>query len=132
MARYDMLNKLCACKRNIALQGEIIGPKINGNRHSKNDIEFYLFNVYDLDRKCYVDWDEVELVAKEFGLQTVRVVYRGVFKTDWTLPKLLKLADEQVYEGGSKAEGLVLKTNGGDSRLSVKIISNKFLMKHGL
>ncbi len=60
------------------------------------------------------------------------VIYRGPWKPDWTCAKLLAMADAQTYEGGAKAEGLVLKTDGLGLRVSVKIISNRFLLQHGL
>ena len=40
--------------RNIALQGEIMGEGIQGNNEGLKGQDFYLYNIWDIDTKCYV------------------------------------------------------------------------------
>ncbi len=130
--RYGLLEKLLTFGRNIALQGEIIGPKINANRHHVEANEFYLFNVYDIERMRYVEYEEMLEIAAIMGVKTIPLVYKGPMKAEWNREELLKLAAAQRYAYGGMAEGLVLKTDDKEPRTSVKIISNQYLMKHDL
>lgn len=131
--KYDIERKLQEYGKELALQGEIIGPKQNGNRHRVKEVDFFLFNVYDIQNRCYMDHDKVVELATIFGLKTVPCIYRGLMKPEWDVKSLLALADKQVYESGAKAEGLVLKTASGNApRYSCKIISNSFLLKYNL
>jgi hypothetical protein len=41
-------------KMNIALQGEIVGPGINGNKENMANHDFFLFNIYDINKHCYL------------------------------------------------------------------------------
>ena len=133
--RYGLQDSLPKLGRNIALQGEIIGPKINGNRHKVSSIEYYVFNVYDIDSNSYLSYDEVLKITTQLGLKTVSLVYKGLMKPEWLSVKaLLQLADEQKYDGGHCAEGVVLKTDDGigHPRTSCKVISNAYLLKYKL
>lgn len=132
---YDLERKMKAYNRNIAIQGEIIGPKINGNKHGLNSNEYYVFNIYDLDKHSYVDYDEFARITADLGLKTVKLVYRGTMKDEWlSTSALLKLAAEQRYDTGRMCEGIVVKsdTGSGHERTSFKVISNGYLLKYGL
>ena len=133
--RYDLEEKMKKMCRNLAIQGEIIGPKINGNRHKVTENEFYVFNIYDVDAQQYLTWDEIKAIANELRLKTVTCVYQGPMKEEWLDSKnLLQLADEQTYSKGVVAEGIVLKTDSRTypSRFSCKAISNKYIIKYDL
>lgn len=133
--RYNLAEKMKKLGRNLAIQGEIIGPKINGNRHKVTANEFYVFNIYDVDAQQYLTWDEIKAITTELGLKTVTCVYQGVMKDEWlNSNKLLKLAEEQTYDGGVMAEGIVLKTDSRTYpfRFSCKAISNKYILKYDL
>ena len=133
--RYDLEKKMISLGKNIAIQGEIIGPKINGNHHKVNDIEFYVFNIFDIDLHSYMSYDEILKITGELGLKTIKVVYTGPMKDEWLSSKaLLTLANEQLYETGTICEGIVIKSDMGFgyNRISFKAISNKYLLKHKL
>ena len=136
--RYDLERKMLGLNRNLALQGEIIGPKINGNRHKVDSIEFYVFNLWDVDKNCYVSFDEMMDVVNVLGLKSVPVVFRGILKDEeLTVSNLLKMASEQKYTNGKSpqiAEGIVIKTDYGREvpRASIKVISNEYLRKYDL
>ena len=63
--RYNLEAKLLELKRNVAIQGEIIGQrkdgryKINSNRHHLLDFEFHVFNIFDIDKRYYMNWSEL-------------------------------------------------------------------------
>lgn len=119
--------------RNLAIQGETIGPKINANRHKVNEVDFYVFNIFDIDLQSYLSWDEVLKFSDILGLKTVKVIYRGLMKPEWLeLKNLLILASEQKYDTGVMAEGIVCKSDGPYPRTSFKVISNTYLLKYNL
>ena len=75
----DVQRKMTELGRNIAIQCETIGRKINGNRHGVDKISSYVFNIYDINESRYLDWDEVEKICEELDLVTVPVVFTGTF-----------------------------------------------------
>ena len=121
-------NKSCQAK-SIAIQGEIVGPKINGNRQKLLALEYFVFNVYDIAERRYWSWPEVKKLCAALGLKTVPELYRGPFHH--TQAQLLDMAD-QVQFNGQQAEGLVVKTDTFEPRCSFKVVSNKYLLKHDL
>jgi RNA ligase (TIGR02306 family) len=145
--RYNLENSMKqltqpqARKLNIAIQGEIIGQrkdgryKINSNRHKLSDMDFYVFNIFDIDKQYYMKWEEVCEITTILGLKTVPVIYSGIMKEEWlNSDALIAMATEQKYEGGHICEGIVIKTNEGFGfpRLSFKAISNEYLLKYKL
>ncbi len=133
--RYDLKEKMIKFGKNIAIQGEIIGPKINKNRHNIKDLEYYVFNIFDIDRQYYMNWDEILSITGQLGLKTVPVVYRGMMKPEWLLlDNLLKLSTDQRYDTGTICEGIVVKSDlpYGFPRTSFKVISNEYLVKYRL
>jgi len=127
--RYDFAQKMTLLKRNIALQGEITGPKISGNRHGIKENQFHLFNIYSIDESRYLPWDQVVAICAELEVPHVRVIYRGLLPAEQlNVEYFLGLAEQERYENGQLAEGIVVKTD----QTSFKAISNKYLLKYNL
>jgi hypothetical protein len=66
----------------------------------------------------------------------VREVWRGEFR--FTLPELVELASAQDYASGRPAEGIVIRPVEEarsrileSGRLSAKVISERYALKHG-
>lgn len=131
---FDIENKMRAFGKNIAIQGEIVGPKINCNRLKLTDFDFRVFNIWDINYKCYMDWDDVINITNNMGLHCVRLVYKGPLTEAMTnRTELLKMADTEEYAPGIPAEGIVIKTNNYvGKRVSFKVISNRYLLEHGI
>jgi len=130
--RNDLEGKLRAAGRDIALQGELIGEGIQGNPYKIRGQEFYLFDVYDIDRACYFTPDERKALAIEHNINHVPVF--GTYETNGstTIESLLKYAEGNSVMGdivGPTREGLVFKSQ--NMQCSFKAISNKFLLKGG-
>jgi RNA ligase (TIGR02306 family) len=133
--RYKLEEKMLGLKKLMAIQGEIIAGKINGNRHKIKETDFYVFNIYDISAGHYMDWNEVVEITDQLGLKRVTLVYQGPMKPEWMdVKNLLELADKQKYESGAIAEGIVLKSDSKfyPSRFSCKVISNEYLLKYKL
>lgn len=152
--KYNIENNLLEyCNKNnkqLAIQGEIVGPKINSNKLKLSEISFRVFNIYDIDNSKYLDYDQVLNLCQILGLETVPELWRGLaddFNPNNNLTLLeminqpnqkiqniikifLDFADSICYNPGEVAEGIVIKTvNGHDRRVSFKVISNKFLLQ---
>jgi RNA ligase (TIGR02306 family) len=144
LAHNDLVNKLCRLGRNIAIQGEIIGPRVQGNKYKRATQEFYVFDIYDIDEKRYLwpmecvklvrklDLLHVPILPNVFANDKVNIF--GVLGAPLTLERVLDAADgkSQLYD--TKREGIVFKHYGRDDGtqgpLSFKAVSNKFLLKN--
>jgi RNA ligase (TIGR02306 family) len=127
---------LATLEGDFALQGEIHGEGIQGNHLGMNGISFAVFNLFDIGKHTYVDHKPVQEFCGATGLPMVRTVWRGEFR--FTLPELVALASAQDYAPGQPAEGIVIRpvTEARSrilesGRLSAKIISERYSLKHG-
>lgn len=128
---YDIENKMMTLGRNLAIQGEIIGPKINNNNHKVKNYSYHVFNIYDIDKSSYLLWDDIVSICEILGLNTVKVLFRGVVDVENLNHKyFLEMADSHKYAGSIPAEGVVVKTDdNAASRISFKAISNSRIMR---
>ena len=119
------------------VQGEIAGNGLQKNPMKLPDVQLFVFNVYSIVYRKFLDAVEVSQFCNENKLQQVPTVYNGKF--EWTtIQELLDFADEQKYPNTkSVAEGIVIRTNQETysevlrGRTSFKVISNKYALKHG-
>lgn len=129
--KYDLENKLKAYGKNIALQGECIGPGIQGNIYKLKELEFRIFDVFDIDEQRYVNPPERWKILEDLGLMHIHVpiLDKAAKFNDKTKDDLLLEADGQSVLGNSLREGIVWKcvTNGD---YHFKTVSNKYLLKH--
>ena len=132
MARkYNIEEGMKLLGRNIAIQGETVGPKINGNRMKMKNNDFFVFNIYDIDAGQYLY--DVTQICNQLGLKTVDIIYHGpiIEEKHLNMEWLLDFADQQTYDSGAICEGIVIKTDSGP-RFSCKVISNKYILKYNL
>lgn len=113
-----------------AVQGELIGPGIQGNIYKLTKPKFFVFDIYDVRTGAYVDPATRRAMVESMGLNHVPVLAYtaelydtlGITDVDTTL---------QFAEGKSKLfdterEGVVFKdVNGG---MTFKAISNIYLL----
>ena len=110
--KYDLLNKLEKfCKErkcNIALQGELLGPGVQGNKYKLQDYDIYFFNAFNIDTQNRLIESSLTQLCNYFGLKRVPY-FDPVF--------FLKSADEWVEfsKGNSilnpdiQREGIVIR-----------------------
>lgn len=124
-------SKLRRLRRNIAIQAEVIGQKVQGNRYAINGNACYVFNIYDIDQQSYLKKCEMETICKDLGLPTCPVVSDGQ-NLPATIDGVLMEADGQSkVNNKKKREGLVYVFDGKNpgERISFKAVSNKYLLK---
>ena len=113
---------------NIAIQGELIGPKMNGNLYKLSDVAFHVFDCYDAAAGKYLDpAARRELVAK-LQLNHVPVLENYKMDSCTTIDSLLALAEgESAITKGVEREGVVFKNVDGG--ITFKAVSNKYLLR---
>ena len=128
--REDVEAKMREVGGNFAIQGELIGPGIQGNIYKLTKTEFYVFDVYDVAQGRYLNPSERQALIQVIGLKHVPIVayaaslYDTLGITD--IPQLLKFAEGKSTLFNTEREGIVFKeTNGG---MTFKAISNKYLL----
>lgn len=130
---FKLEERLRAFGRHLGLQGEIVGPKVNGNRLLLTELDFKIFSIYDIDEMVYLSHDEVQPICEALGLHHVPILYKGLMCDRFdSVAKLLEFAGSLEYSKGRPAEGIVVRTNQRSPRNSFKVISNKYLLKHDL
>ena len=110
-----------------AIQGELIGPGIQGNIYKLTETMFCVFDVYNIQEGGYLDPDARRALIARMGLTHVPVLLIDKDLGVGSVDEILQWA-EGPYKLNDKQEreGIVFKeVNGG---MSFKAISNKYLL----
>lgn len=109
-----------------AIQGELIGPGIQGNKYN---LKHHTFRVFDIQFNGeYLSPEERTKVCELLQLPHCPVIETAA--KIGTVEELLKMAEgKSLLNPKQEREGLVFKAN--EKRVSFKAISNKFLLKGG-
>ena len=112
---------------NHAIQGEIVGPGIQGNIYKLSKPTFYVFDIYDINKGAYMEPTERQAMVKVLRLNHVPVITIGKDLGIGTVDELLVWAEgKSVLNEKQEREGIVFKQmNGG---MTFKAISNKYLL----
>lgn len=116
--------------RNLAVQGEIIGEGIQGNKYKFSGHHFYVFDIYDIDNRCYLSAGERVKFCITNNLKMAPTIHERFSIGDNSIADLLLMAEGDSILHKTQREGLVFKCLQ-DPSVSFKAISNKFLLKHG-
>lgn len=123
---------------NFAIQGELMGPGIQGNREKLSQHELFVFDVFNIDEQRYLNPDEREafieqlMMKSDIGCKPIRhvpILFRDVTLHQLgidTVDQLLAFAEGPSISHPVR-EGLVFKRKDGG--FSFKAISNSFLTK---
>jgi hypothetical protein len=110
-----------------AIQGELIGPGIQGNIYKLTQPEFRVFDVYDISNGCYLNPADRRALIQGMGLQHVPVISVDKDLGVGSVEEILQWAEDiSILNPTVQREGIVFKeVNGG---MSFKAISNLYLM----
>ena len=142
-------SKLKSTHKNICIQGEQIGPGIQGNKYKLSEHKFLVFNVFDIDERRFYNVTELMVFCKIYGFEHVFILNSsedkegisggvvGMYFKDMSVGDIVDMAkgDDPMFPGCLK-EGLVFRpitemTCPGIGRVSFKCINPEFLLKHG-
>lgn len=109
-----------------ALQGELIGPGIQGNIYKLTETMFLVFDIYDIRKGEYVDPVTRQAMVKDMGLPHVPVIWHS-YELNCGVEALLAQAEGSSFlNKEQEREGIVFKQVDGG--MTFKAISNKYLL----
>lgn len=122
-------------KRSLAIQGEMVGPGVNGNRDKYNEHHLFVFDIYDVDNQKYLDAKERhEIIIEMNRLGSGIIEEVDTIKDEWfvfrdltNLEEMLKFVDRKTLRN-HPLEGVVFKSIGCNPYFSFKCINNNYLL----
>lgn len=115
----------CGTPSWVAIQGECISPKVQGNKYKVTEPDFYVFNV--ITPKGRLGTLEAYKLAKVVGLKFVPIVNAN-YVLPGTVNEVLDYATGQSAIGDTLREGLVIRSQDGS--VSFKAVSPQFLLEY--
>ena len=116
--------------KDVAIQGELIGPGIQGNIYKLTQPEFYVFDVYDVVSGSYLMPAFRRAIIEHMELNHVPVIADEKDLGIGTVDELLLWAEGvSTLNTKQEREGIVFKQSRGG--MTFKAISNKYLLKSG-
>jgi hypothetical protein len=131
--KYNFPELFAEMPLNIALQFELMGPGIQGNKEKFEDHDLYLFKVWEIDERRYYNPTERAILVnklRDLGCDLKQVPHYDKVHTDDfpTVESFLEFAEGPSLVNPVR-EGIVFVKEDGS--FSFKAISNKFLLKNG-
>ena len=110
----------------IAIQGECVGPKIQGNKYKLTDYDLYVFNlIYPTGRLGSM---RAKSIIENKGMNFVPIVNEHYVLPDTIEQALADATGPSAIYDDTLREGLVIRTPDGQQ--SLKIVSPEFLLKY--
>ena len=130
----NLPEKMVALGKNIAIQGELIGEGIQGNKYKIKGRQFRPFNAYDIDASKRIDAVDLFSYSSLIGLETVPLIDFW-FVLNHSIDELVSYSEgKSKLNPETDREGVVIRSiteqideDLGD--LSFKVISPNFLLK---
>ena len=112
---------------NHGIQGELVGPGIQGNIYKLSKPMFFVFDIYDIKKGAYMNPVERQAMIKVLQLNHVPVLTNDKDLGIGTVDELLLWAEGKSFlNGKQEREGIVFKQIDGG--MTFKAISNKYLL----
>jgi len=126
--REEMIAEVCT-PWGFALQGELVGPGVQGNKYDLRELEFRVFDFFDIEDQEYNEATLRETFVYASDLKHVPVIETR--KLDFeTIQDILAYADgPSSLNPKVMREGVVFKSLQ-DPSFSFKVISNEWLLKN--
>lgn len=112
-----------------ALQGELVGPGIQGNREGLTEYKVLLFRIYDIVERKFLDHEDFIDVCSTYKMDMVPQL-ETVKPFQYSLKELLEMSKGKNIIG-KNIEGIVYKSvNKVDGEtLHFKVINNDYLLE---
>lgn len=138
--KYKIKEKLEEAGVNMAIQGEVCGPGIQGNPMKLDELTFFAFQMKDLSTNKWVSWDHFTDFCELNQIPHVKELYRFyVNEEPLDIDKLQEIANNAKYDNGrTNAEGIVVRPAKPipsaalqKSWWSLKVMNQPYDMKKG-
>jgi len=124
---HNLRAKLTDLGMNVAIQGELMGPGVQGNRENLKEIDMYVFDIYDIDNQRYMPASARMSLVHVLGLKHVPLIEQAIFSGFEDVGDFMRYTDRPSLHH-SIAEGVVFKSIQ-DPDVSFKVINDGFLLK---
>lgn len=130
--KYNLENVL-KDKPHLAIQGEIAGKGIQDNLLELEDMQMFVFNIFNIETGKYFDVFEMTNFCIENKLQMVDILSIGT-SFDFTLPELEEYSKGNYDFTNNPREGIVVRSQNNAyskwllNRLSFKVINVDYLL----
>ena len=135
--KYDIENKLKEILEKyggdydfVTLQGETYGESVQKRTYSIEGRDFMAFNLIfgnDINNQDRLSATQMKTILNEYTIPSVPILNTS-YQLPQTCDELLIYADGESELDGKTREGIVLRTQDGES--SFKAVSNKFLLEY--
>lgn len=113
--------------KSLVIQGESLGPKIQGNFYKLPEHTLRVFLMYDLDSQAYLPYHQVVSISKEMGLSMVPVLDDNVFIVDDIKYYVELSKGKSQINSNLLREGIVVRSM--KDNFSFKSINPEYLLK---
>jgi RNA ligase (TIGR02306 family) len=129
LSLIEKLREFCRLNdRQIALQGELIGAGIQGNKYKLPETEIRFFNIFDITEQKYLPLPDFVRTIDALRLETVPILAESFAVHDRIENYLEEAEGKSRLNEKTEREGIVFRTHDGS--FSFKAISNRFLLKN--
>jgi RNA ligase (TIGR02306 family) len=105
----DIENKLRSLNGNFAIQGELIGEGVQGNKYALKGQKLYFFNVFNIDTYAFLGFDNFKNTLEKLDLNIVPILEND-YLLDNNIPKLVEKAlGKSVLKADVIREGIVIR-----------------------
>lgn len=132
--KYNLKEKMLAFGGNFAIQGETIGPKIQGGKYKISEPDFYMFSMFDINVGSYLGFADLIQTAEDLGVKVVPIIMPSLsFKHD--VDYWVEIATRKSnLNPDIPAEGIVVRSIRpmeiiGYGHFSFKVINPEFELK---
>ena len=141
---HDLENKfeILFKDQNIAMQGELIGNGIQGNKYGLSGLDIYFFNVFSVKKQSYGNLNDLINICALLNEKTVPILDSNYILSN-NISELVELSKGNSVLNGSIREGIVIRPideiEDADlhcqlvkNRISFKSVNPDFLLKYDL
>jgi RNA ligase (TIGR02306 family) len=114
----------------MAIQGELVGPGIQGNPYKLLDTRLYVFGIYNIQFKRYLEDSAMKAIALDLGLFRAPLFWKLDILPETTQEILSMSERKSLINHNVDAEGCVWRHYDPEGlKYSFKAISNAYLLK---
>lgn len=124
--KYDLEKNMSALNKNIAIQGELIGPRVQGNLYELEEKDFRMYLAYDIDKSRYFTYDELIKLSSDINVELVPILETDhIIHTDIKKYVDISIGNSKL-NSKKKREGVVIRLK--DENFSFKSINPEYLL----